>query len=488
VEFQELYPNASLTTSLSYNGDNDNEYVPLGYTYQLNWGNWLYYPIYDLVGPQEARADPSTATDAEASGDQFSDTKERIVLTDPCQNYYGWLMVGIHDHSLEFYELAGTTTAERSMDEVLEIVESNPIFSNWLTDFRYGISATFDGYDTWWVNIYGLKSMYWGYARVSDTNGTILESYTFTPIEAMKSEDQIREIVLSNQEIKDWIDNTMDYEIYMYYNYQGDWWVYLWDPIVSQNYAYAHVDDASGSISEISSYSVPKPKLSLNELFSILRRSDLVDFLESYPDAQMYLYFYEARWYVYAYSPVMIEASIQLVVNDDNGNIIQKQENYPDSFPEMSVAEVRNLIRTTDEYLNFTETNIDYEEYIIYYQDVWRVSLYSTSMDYNSYTSFYAVIDDKSQTITEIDYYDGSAIGCFYGYTEVDQAANDLSQRTPESSYPQPGREYPLAGVLNGEFDDNTSPGFLTSYPSAIIGMTFLAIEIIRRKKEKKLV
>lgn len=158
---------------------------------------------------------------------------------------------------------------------------------------------------------------------VRDDTSTIIEIWgTYSN---QMTEDDVMQIVLLDDGVKDWLLNVNSYTHSAHYNDRGSWWIYLVEDEDYYTYAYLNVNDKTGEISEFySAVSVPAT-LTDQEVRDIVLSAEGASkyfhrVIESYSDL-----FYDqyGTWWVYYYDVEDWRNSLYLQVNDTDGSIMQ---------------------------------------------------------------------------------------------------------------------------------------------------------------------
>ncbi|MHA2250460.1 MAG: hypothetical protein ACXAD7_08860 [Candidatus Kariarchaeaceae archaeon] len=414
VEFVSLHPEYSTNLNLQYKGDMG-EYI-----YEI-----YYYPEYNetYYGRDYAEA-------------------EDLSLNSFCFcGGGGWLQLIVDDRTGEVLETHGSYTSIHTMDEITRVMENHGEIGSWLDTLEdYEIYANYDGYSMWWINIWSTTTQDYSYLSVNDTTLEIFDYYIFIPIPASKTEAEVEALILANNEIANWVREVGNYNTFVYYDSQGNWYVNLHDVVLYQNYASARLDDKTGMVYDVYTHII-NTNLSVEEIYGILREADLEEFFNDFPDAVVHMYysgeyryddFYEkydnattvtspsgtepgwnpepaenGRWNIYVYSPTIVEARIEIVIDDETGKTVSRFEERPAVMPKNRVSDVMNIVNSLEEVNDFKINHTITYEYIYYYDKTWYVWLNGEdNRGYYSYVS--ALIDDADLEVLDIEIFEYS--------------------------------------------------------------------------------
>ena len=383
IEFVTDNVEYQVTTTLSYTIDGDYFYdeglIGSGYNYFLEFSSGeMDEPIDDFPG--------TNAGSDSVTPDDWNET---------------WMIVTIDDAIGEIVDIWGTAPAEMTEDEVISIVLAIPEIDNWLGNFvDYEIFAYYDGFGAWYVDIY----IEWDYAYVivDDITGEIIEVEIYQTVPSAMTENEVVDIVLAAPEVQDWLLNVSDYEVYTYYDGYGFWWVDLYDSTNFYNYISAEVDDQTGELTYLDVFLAEPAEMTEEEVLQIALESGMNDFLNLYENAEIEAYYDgNSLWYVFAYSPVLIDAWAWAEIDDLSGDVISYEENHPLILPTMSVEEILVIVHSTSNYTDFVLNLVEVYEDVIFYDGLWYVNIGGYNID-DGYLSLCFTIDDATGDILEI--------------------------------------------------------------------------------------
>ncbi|MHA2502355.1 MAG: hypothetical protein ACXAE3_05785 [Candidatus Kariarchaeaceae archaeon] len=476
-EYLALVEDVYLSFSISYELNRPNLYQ-----YDFYFNPNIYY-AYDTVTESPNEGETSEGSEgADDSGD--IDESYRYGFA-PCGEYH-WMNIVISGEG-EILGIFGSTTADLTEDEVMDLMVADATVGPWLETIPdVIIDLYFDGYGIWWISVYSYTTADFGYMGLNETSSEVIDLYIFEPIPAELSESEVKEIAISHLDIENWIESVRDYHEYFYYDNQGTWYVYLYDPIVYQNYVWMVIDDAKGSVEEVR-INLIETNLELSEIYEILIDEGVGDFLEEYPDAMIYLYYSDysyydreygepsesnAVWNVYIYSPVIIEAGMSLTIDDETGQVLQKTTRKPAVAPSQSVDSIGEMIENLDIYSEFvSQVEVEYSS-VYYYDGAWY-GWYSGVAANGTY--LYLSVSVSDVDISEYDAVIGG-YGCGWFMAEADDLARDTSEG--QNSNPE--------GMLLADFLEesprSTNPVGLPSFGLLLTLLSFAAITLIVRR------
>ncbi|MCE7748110.1 MAG: hypothetical protein GPJ51_06915 [Candidatus Heimdallarchaeota archaeon] len=265
--------------------------------------------------------------------------------------YYSWCSVVIDDLTgdvIEVFSSEDLYDTNLSVDEVVDIaltdldvqqfIADNPDYEMYvyLTEFydTFGTDPVepFPVYEglTWIVGFYSLDFMDWIEVSIDDETGEIIDKWMTTP--ATKTESEIYSIANSTVEVEEFLALYDDVIWDLWYDGFGTWYVWIWSEVQWDAYVFIEIDDLTGDILYIEQYLPIPPVHEESEVLAvILSLPEVIDFMNNYPDYQMWIYFFDGFWYVDVYSEAL-EGGLWIIVDDSDLSVFEI-ESYVFDFP-----------------------------------------------------------------------------------------------------------------------------------------------------------
>ncbi|OLS28733.1 MAG: hypothetical protein HeimC2_04630 [Candidatus Heimdallarchaeota archaeon LC_2] len=232
------------------------------------------------------------------------------------------------------------------------------------------------------------------------TSGKILFVDLLVPIPPTRTESDIVNIALSNYEIIVLMQNTIDFDYSISYDFQGTWHLEFFDRIMTEASGSIEIDDISGDVIYSSAWYNDPPNLEISDVIQIALEADLRAFNRDHLNARISMFFdWDRNWQILVYDPIYVDSYIKITVGDTNQDIVLIKDNTNTFSTSNDVDAVKAYIQTLDEYKEFENLVGEKYEYI-YYLDNWRVYLENIDSE-NVKTEIFFSLGDSSFIITD---------------------------------------------------------------------------------------
>ncbi|MFV2016135.1 MAG: hypothetical protein ACC656_11945, partial [Candidatus Heimdallarchaeota archaeon] len=278
--------------------------LKFGYYFVVRYQSWEYFEYRDTVTIGVTPTSDSTMPDIEIIYDESP-----------------WYEVILSDSTGAFVKEYGTVSRNYSYEEITNIVLSDPEIIDWIANLNtVTLYLYYNGYGLFYVDISTNNWFDRANFIISDETGEILSKNIQKAIYATKSSQDILSIALSNPKISDWVLNTENYRVNYNYDFNGQWYLNFFDPIISDSWADLLINDTNGEILWAESYVGRSPEMTKDEVINAALSTDLSEFYIDYPDAKISMFYsYDDLWWVYVYSPIVLEEYILIQINDNTG-------------------------------------------------------------------------------------------------------------------------------------------------------------------------
>ncbi|MHA2089468.1 MAG: hypothetical protein ACW98K_01310 [Candidatus Kariarchaeaceae archaeon] len=377
-----------------------------GYYFNIQYNPQYYYYRYDDIATGYVDSGVSEEHPALLLNDDENKTDPSAPSAEPYYEYT-WLEFVVSDKTSQIIEVWGPKSALMSVQDVMDIILSLSEIDDWIgTVGNYNNYSYYDGYGNWWTYLSDQDDNYnYAYVNLNDRTGEVtdIEIYLSTP--ASMSEQDIKSILASLTETKEFFDTVIKYEVDLWYDHYGKWYFYVYDLDDYHNYFYGQIDDNTKSILTLDLYLYQPPKLTEDDVLLLVEETELKEFINHYADVVQWAWYDGyGTWYLYAYSATIIEAWFWVSVNDISGEILLVESHEPTKLPDLTVSEIKNIVRHTSNYSDFVRDTKEYFEYYYYYDGKWYYSINGYDNDgHYSFLSF--EIDDTTGEILQMYYY-----------------------------------------------------------------------------------
>ncbi|MHA2097310.1 MAG: hypothetical protein ACW99A_01380 [Candidatus Kariarchaeaceae archaeon] len=292
-----------------------------------------------------------------------------------------WIGIIISDDTGEIVRKFGSFMREHTTTEIVDLVVSDPEVMQIIQNNNdVTIRIYFSGYYTIHVDLW--TDWYdWANFQIDDRTGEIIEKSVHIAILPTKTRDDIISIAMNNYDIIEYISNVDQFRTEINYNYNGIWHITFFDPILVAGGANIEINDTDGSVLWSGFYFGNVPSLSQAEVIDIALTVDLRDFYNDYPDAVISMYYEEwnEEWQVFVYSSTVLEAHVQITINDRSGRIESGPSyDFPYQNPSSDLNEILLTMYNDESYNTFVSTKkIEYQT-VYYYEGYWRVYIEAT--------------------------------------------------------------------------------------------------------------
>ncbi|UJG41530.1 MAG: hypothetical protein K9W45_03465 [Candidatus Heimdallarchaeum aukensis] len=354
----------------------------------------------------------------------------------------------------DYTEYNDTIPAKLTEEQVKNIAKSDPTIQEFLSNYSSVEEyCYYDGFGYWYVEFYADDWMSYAYAIVEDNTGEVVESEAFYySDESNLTEEQVIAIALENEEVKNFIEQNPEYEVYAYYDFYQYWFVDFYDEYYF-SWCTVTIDDVTGEIVDVySSEDIYNTTLTPQEVVEIaLTDPDVQTFITNNPDYEVYVYlmdwFYcydeefgdnmtvpeigeindnngdegtntintvdtengeigypidystNVTWVVGFYNYNYTDW-IELYIDDTTGEIIDKLMTTPAIHTEEEIKAIALALPEVQEFL----ANVEDTEMYIWYDGFgyWYIDIYS-SFSWEAY--LFAEIDDITGEVIYLEYY-----------------------------------------------------------------------------------
>ncbi len=322
------------------------------------------------------------------------------------QNWASYVFVVIDDNTGEIIYSESyiySDEANLSEEQVMAIAMNSSDVQEFIHNYpNYYYSVWFDGFNYWYVEFYNMETYYsWCDVVIDDDTGLIVGIYKSGDVfQTNLNETEVLNIALNDPDVQLFIQNNPDYEVYIYFSGFCDimetsegnlndsenalWEVDFWSTNYS-DWISLLINDSTGLI--IDKWMPNSAHLTNDEVMSIVNAiPEVVNFTTVYPDYQVSIYYDGiGYWYVRLYSTTFLDAYVDILIDDNTGEIISLTSYFP-SAPLHSIDQVEKFVLAIDDVENYIANFTDDYEIDIYFEDTcWYVFVYSPSADYGIY-------------------------------------------------------------------------------------------------------
>ncbi|MCY3414564.1 MAG: hypothetical protein INQ03_23145 [Candidatus Heimdallarchaeota archaeon] len=246
-------------------------------------------------------------------------------------DYYSYAYVYINDRTSEIeyiYSMIAIPALheEYEMHSMVENLEFTSDFFDQVDN--YESYYYYDHYGSWWISYYDTDDWRnYFYLQVNDSDLSIQFSGLWLITPATMAESEVVDVAM-DAGLSEFIDLYDNIDVYIYYDGYGTHFVYAYDAILIEAFAFAAINDTSAELIHYYEYH-PEilPEMEVNEVLNIaLNTENYTEFLKNCDIAYYYLYFYRGTWYFYAYGLDYEDTwyGYSLSIDDSTGEIIDE--------------------------------------------------------------------------------------------------------------------------------------------------------------------